>query len=140
MRLILIGLERRRSGMTITDPAAFITANTRLQPVPHAPEISLWLADEVTLEGETATFVWGDPLREHDTHTATVIEMVKNSHIRLHWDSSDSDAYWEIRMFHSEIAGNYHLAVTDFTEDDEPEDLVRIWDQNIERLHRITGV
>ena len=99
-----------------------------------------WLADEVTLEGETATFVWGDPLREHDTHTATVIEMVKNSHIRLHWDSSDSDAYWEIRMFHSEIAGNYHLAVTDFTEDDEPEDLVRIWDQNIERLNRITGV
>lgn len=34
--------------MAITDPAAFITANTRLQPVPHAPEISLWLADELT--------------------------------------------------------------------------------------------
>lgn len=34
--------------MTIPDPAAFIVANTRLQPVPHAPEISLWLADEVT--------------------------------------------------------------------------------------------
>lgn len=34
--------------MTIADPAAFIAANTRLQPVPHAPEISLWLADEVT--------------------------------------------------------------------------------------------
>jgi len=34
--------------MTIPDPAAFIAANTRLQAVPHAPEISLWLADEVT--------------------------------------------------------------------------------------------
>lgn len=32
----------------IADPAAFIAANTRLQSVPHAPEISLWLADEVT--------------------------------------------------------------------------------------------
>jgi predicted nicotinamide N-methyase len=32
----------------IPDPTAFILANTRLQPVPHAPEISLWLADEVT--------------------------------------------------------------------------------------------
>jgi predicted nicotinamide N-methyase len=32
----------------IPDPKAFIVANTRLQPVPHAPEISLWLADEVT--------------------------------------------------------------------------------------------
>lgn len=34
--------------MPIADPAAFILANTRLQPVPHTPEISLWLADEVT--------------------------------------------------------------------------------------------
>jgi predicted nicotinamide N-methyase len=32
----------------ITDPTAFILANTRLQAVPHAPEIELWLADEVT--------------------------------------------------------------------------------------------
>ena len=34
--------------MTIVDPAAFILANTRLQAVPHTPEISLWLADEIT--------------------------------------------------------------------------------------------
>ena len=34
--------------MILADPTAFILANTRLQAVPHAPEISLWLADEVT--------------------------------------------------------------------------------------------
>ena len=34
--------------MPISDPTAFILANTRLQPVPHAPEVSLWLADEIT--------------------------------------------------------------------------------------------
>ena len=34
--------------MTIADPAAFIAANTRLQAAPHAPEIQLWLADEIT--------------------------------------------------------------------------------------------
>ncbi|MGQ3039925.1 MAG: class I SAM-dependent methyltransferase [Brevundimonas sp.] len=32
----------------MSDPEAFILANTRLQPVPHAPEISLWVADELT--------------------------------------------------------------------------------------------
>ena len=32
----------------IPNPTAFILANTRLQPVPHAPEITLWLADEIT--------------------------------------------------------------------------------------------
>ena len=34
--------------MTPLDPAAFILANTQLQPVTHTPEISLWLADEIT--------------------------------------------------------------------------------------------
>lgn len=34
--------------MPIADPSAFILQNTRLQAVPHAPEISLWLADEIT--------------------------------------------------------------------------------------------
>jgi predicted nicotinamide N-methyase len=32
----------------ITDPGAFIHAETRLRPVPHAPEISLHVADEAT--------------------------------------------------------------------------------------------
>lgn len=32
----------------IPDPTAFIRATTRPQSVPHAPEITLWLADEVT--------------------------------------------------------------------------------------------
>jgi predicted nicotinamide N-methyase len=32
----------------IDDPEAFIRTNTALQPVPHAPEISLYVADEVT--------------------------------------------------------------------------------------------
>jgi predicted nicotinamide N-methyase len=36
------------AAMAITDPTAFILDNTRLQAVPHAPGISLWLADEVT--------------------------------------------------------------------------------------------
>lgn len=34
--------------MPIPDAAAFIRDNTRIQTVPHAPEVSLWLADEVT--------------------------------------------------------------------------------------------
>ena len=33
----------------IADPAAFVRAETRLRPVPHAPEIRLHVADEATL-------------------------------------------------------------------------------------------
>jgi predicted nicotinamide N-methyase len=35
--------------MKITDFAAFVRDNTRLLPVPHAPEISLYVADEATV-------------------------------------------------------------------------------------------
>src|SRR5262249_15871864 len=31
---------------TISDPRAFLLANTRLRPVPHVPELKLHLADE----------------------------------------------------------------------------------------------
>lgn len=34
--------------LTPANAPDFIAANTRLQSVPHAPEISLWLADEIT--------------------------------------------------------------------------------------------
>ena len=53
---------------------------------------------------------------------------------------SDSDSYWEMKMFHSEIAGNYHLLVTDFADDDDVEGLEQLWNQNIDCLHRITGM
>jgi predicted nicotinamide N-methyase len=36
------------SAGTIADPQGFILANTRLQSPPHTPELSLYLADEVT--------------------------------------------------------------------------------------------
>ena len=67
-------------------------------------------------------------------------KLVKNNYIRFHWESSDSDSYWEMKMFHSEIAGNYHLLVTDFADDDDVEGLEQLWNQNIDRLHRITGM
>lgn len=44
------------------------------------------------------------------------------------------------KMFHSEIAGNYHLYITDFAEDDDVEGIEQMWNQNIERLHVITGM
>ena len=37
-----------QTGRKITDPRGFILANTRLQTPPHTPELSLYLADEIT--------------------------------------------------------------------------------------------
>ena len=42
-------------------------------------------------------------------------------------------------MQKSEIAGNYHLLITDFAEEDEINDLKLLWNQDIDRLLQITG-
>ena len=98
-----------------------------------------WLADDIKFDGDKATFSWGDPLREQATHHATILEEAKNKYIRFHWNDTDHDLYWEIKMQKSEIAGNYHLLITDFAEEDEIDDLKLLWNQDIDRLLQITG-
>ena len=49
----------------IADPQAFILANTVLQPVPHAPQISLHLADEITPIWRMTEEALGESERAH---------------------------------------------------------------------------
>ena len=50
------------------------------------------------------------------------------------------EAYWEIKIEESNVTGMLSLLITDFAADDEEEkDLRGIWDDNFERLHRVSG-
>jgi predicted nicotinamide N-methyase len=46
----------------IPDPVAFIRSETRLCPVPHAPEISLHVADEATELCQKTEEELGEPI------------------------------------------------------------------------------
>ena len=56
-----------------------------------------WLADTVTLEGDTLTFTWGSPYDHHEMRKATIIEKKKNHCIRFSWnDEQDMETFVEI--------------------------------------------
>ena len=69
-------------------------------------------------------------------------EKEKMNYIRLLWDYHEDtpEAYWEIRISESDLTGMLSLLITDFAADDDEEaDLRGIWDDNFERLHRVSG-
>jgi len=101
-----------------------------------------WLADIVVADGEDMIFTWGHPWTDRDTKTSHILECNKYSHIRMRWDYQEEDpqAFWEIRLEQSELTGHLNMLITDYADDADIEDLRGIWDDNLDRLHRVSGL
>jgi len=100
-----------------------------------------WLADRVVEEEGVLHLTWGDPYGEHHTLHARIEERETNSHIKLRWvDETDENAYWEMRIEHSELTEELCLCVVDYAPADDIDYLQYLWDGNLERLHQTSGL
>ena len=123
------------------------TRSTRIvwDMISNAAGMQKWLADKVVEEKdrETLTFTWGQPWTERDTKQSRILEVEKLDHIRMMWDYHEDtpEAYWEMKIVESNETGHLTLLITDYAaDDDEAEDLRGIWDDNLDRLHRVSGI
>jgi len=102
-----------------------------------------WLADSVTEEDGVFTFTWGEPWTQQDVRQAQLIEYVKFDYIKLKWDEDlddEEDIFWEMRIAKSELTNHQSLLITDFADDDDIDGLNILWDSNLDRLHRASGL
>ena len=107
----------------------------------NAAGLEKWLADHVVENGQALSFTWGEPWTEQDTKTAHIQEIAKNHDIRLHWDYHEDDTtFWEMRIEKSELTDLLTLHITDYAESDDIDYLHDLWDKNLERLHRVSGI
>jgi uncharacterized protein YndB with AHSA1/START domain len=109
----------------------------------NAAGLQKWLADKVIEDDDIMTFTWGNPWTERDTKSSRILDKEKNSHIRMMWDYHEDtpEAIWEMRIEESDTTGELSLCITDYAADEEEEsDLRGIWDDNLERLHRVSGL
>ena len=103
--------------------------------------LSKWLADEVQQHGNTLTFQWGELHNDHEIRKATITRKVKNRSLQFHWnDEEEKDDFIEFSIIHLDLTDSYLLSITDFADEDEKESLHDLWDSNMERLHRNTGI
>ena len=111
------------------------------EQISSAHGLERWFADHVSEEDGMFTFTWGEPWTEQDVREAHVLESVVNDHIRLKWDEEDDDTYFEMRIAKSDLTHQLNLLITDYAQDDEEEaELRELWDANLERLHRVSGL
>jgi len=95
-----------------------------------------WFADGVTVKDNEFIFSW-----EGHEQAALLVQTKTNSSVRFQWDEdSDTEFYFELKIIMLEVTGNLALVITDFAELDEKEDLILLWDKQIEVLRRKTGI
>jgi len=97
--------------------------------------LSEWFADDVNLKGKIYTFVW-----EGSEQQAEQVLRKENKMVRYHWlDDEDDKAYFEFKINVDDLTGETALVVIDFAEEDEKEDAIELWNQQIDELKHGLG-
>ena len=94
-----------------------------------------WFADKVLCDGKEYTFFWAKT-----PQTATQTGFRSGIFVRFHWnDDDDPKAYFEFRIHVIELTGEVMLEITDFTTEDEKEESIELWNEQIATLKRKLG-
>ena len=96
-----------------------------------------WFADKVSAEDKIFTFRWG----KTESRQAEVVSIRSNNYIRFHWmDDEERKSYFELKINYNELTEDLMLEVTDFAYPDETDDVKDLWESDIEKLKRVSGL
>ena len=96
-----------------------------------------WFTDKVTAKDKVFTFQWG----KTEIRKAEITHCRTNNFIRFHWlDDEDRKNYFELRIVYNELTEDLMLEITDSAELNEIDDLKDLWDSDIEKLKRVSGL
>lgn len=99
--------------------------------------LETWFADKVTAKDKKFTFQWG----KTEVREAEMINCRSNSFIRFHWlDDEERKSFFELRIVYNELTEDLTLEVTDWACPDEMDDVRDLWDSEIEKLKRVSGL
>jgi uncharacterized protein YndB with AHSA1/START domain len=95
-----------------------------------------WFADDVNLVEDQYTFIW-----DGYEQAAEVLSRKDNSHIRFRWaETVHEHAYFEFRIQKDELTGDLALIITDFSEENEKDDAIELWNTQIAELKHAIGL
>jgi uncharacterized protein YndB with AHSA1/START domain len=96
-----------------------------------------WFAEKVNVDGDLFSFFW-----DNSESKARLAALKDNKLVRFEWiDMEDEETnYFEFRIIIQELTGDLALIIHDFSEPDEKEDSISLWDSQINDLKRILGI
>lgn len=97
--------------------------------------LSEWFADDVSQKGDQFIFRWNGT-----EHPATLLEMKANNVVKFRWeDAEDEKEYFGFNIYVEPLTGDVALIITDFTDEEEVEDAIDLWNKQMDILHRTLG-
>lgn len=106
-----------------------------------ASGLSQWFADDVNLdEDKNYNFIW-----DGEDHKAKIATHKANSFVRFEFlnDGAEEDgeepSYFEIKLEMSDLTQSVFIRITDFSENDDEEELQELWENLITTLKEIVG-
>jgi len=98
--------------------------------------LSKWFADDVEVNGREYTFIW-----EGEEQKAIVTGRKIGDYIRFRWKNEEDDkCFFEFRIIKDDLTGDIVLLITDFVSEEEKEEIIDLWDSQVEDLMKILGV
>ena len=99
--------------------------------------LETWFADKVTTNDKIFTFKWG----KTESRKAELVNYRTNNFIRFHWlDDDFRKSYFELRITYNELTDDLSLEITDWAESNEIEDQKDLWNSDIEKMKRVSGL
>ncbi len=99
--------------------------------------LSEWFADNVNINGTQYSFFW-----DNSEQRADIIQRKENKYIRYRWvDDYEPETHWfEFRISTDELTGDTALIITDFTDDEDKESTIELWNSQVSRLKHALGL
>jgi len=94
-----------------------------------------WFANKVNLKNGIYTFKW-----DNSEQKAKLLDKKPDEFIRFKWLDSADETFFEFSIHKQELTGDVALQIIDFAEPDEKEDIIDMWDEQIDGLKHTLGV
>jgi hypothetical protein len=126
----------KKTKFTIEYPLKSASLNVLWSSISTPLGLAEWFANGVKVIDNAYSFTW-----EENKQTAILIQSKPTDFVRFQWEEDvDSEYYFELKIAALELTGDLALVITDFAVSSEKEDLILLWNKQIEVLRRKTGI
>lgn len=92
-----------------------------------------WFAEDVSVSGKEFVFHW-----DGSEQSAEITLYKENKLIRFNW-KEENEVYFEFRITQHELTGEVSLIVVDFTNEEEKNETIDLWNTQIADLKHVVG-
>ena len=126
----------KKTKFTIEYPLKSASLNVLWSSISTPLGLAEWFANGVKVNDNEFSFTWED-----NKQTAILIRSKPTVFVRFQWEEDvDSEYYFELKIAALELTGDLALVITDFAVSSEKDDLILLWNKQIEVLRRKTGI